>query len=67
MKPNRKLWNDGQQKLRRALTENDYLKAKDQFLIQHAMVHILGHFWNLPAPLICRSHKQDLYRKDSIS
>jgi len=39
MEPNRKLWNDGQQKLRRALMANDYPKAKDQFLIQHAMVH----------------------------
>lgn len=39
MDTNRKLWNSGQQKLRRALTANDYPKAKAQFLIQHAMVH----------------------------
>jgi len=39
MEPNRKLWNNGQQKLRRTLSANDYSKAIDQFLIQHAMVH----------------------------
>ena len=39
MEPNRKLWNSGQQKLRRALTAKDYEIAVEQFLIQHAMVH----------------------------
>ena len=39
MEPNRKSWNNGQQKLRRALTAKDYQNAVDQFLIQHAMVH----------------------------
>jgi len=39
MEPNRKLWNSGQQKLRRALTAKDYKNAINQFLIQHAMVH----------------------------
>jgi hypothetical protein len=36
---NRNLWNDGQQKLRRALTTGDHAKAVGQFLLQHAMVH----------------------------
>lgn len=35
----RKLWNAGQQTLRRALAAHDYPKAIEQFLIQHAMVH----------------------------
>jgi hypothetical protein len=39
MDANRKRWNDGQQKLRRALVFNDHSKAIEQFLIQHAMVH----------------------------
>lgn len=39
MEPNRKSWNNGQQKLRRALTAKDYQNALNQFLIQHAMVH----------------------------
>lgn len=36
---NRKLWNDGQQKLRRLLVTGDHSKAIDQFLVQHGMVH----------------------------
>ena len=39
MEPNRKLWNNGQQILRRAMTAKDYPKAVEQFMIQHAMVH----------------------------
>ncbi len=39
MEPNRKFWNDGQQKLRRALDSNDHLNAIEYFLTQHAMVH----------------------------
>ena len=39
MEPNRKSWNNGQQKLRRGLTAKDYQNAVNQFLIQHAMVH----------------------------
>lgn len=39
MEPNRKFWNDGQQKLRRALDSNDHSKAIEYFLVQHAMVH----------------------------
>jgi hypothetical protein len=39
MNPNRKLWNDGQQKLRRALDSNDHSQAIECFLTQHAMVH----------------------------
>lgn len=39
MEPNRKLWNSGQQTLRRALTAKNYPKAVEQFMIQHAMVH----------------------------
>jgi hypothetical protein len=39
MNSNRKLWNDGQQKLRRALASNDHSKAIEYFLTQHAMVH----------------------------
>ena len=39
MEPNRKSWNNGQQKLRRALTAKDYQNAVNQILIQHAMVH----------------------------
>ena len=39
MDPNRKLWNDNQQKLRRALASNDHSHAIECFLTQHAMVH----------------------------
>ena len=39
MEPHRKFWNDDQQKLRRALASNDYPKAIEYFLVQHAMVH----------------------------
>ena len=39
MDANRKLWNDGQQLLRRALALGEQPKIIDQFLIQHAMVH----------------------------
>jgi hypothetical protein len=39
MNANRKSWNQGQQKLRLALTSVDHQKAIDLFLIQHAMVH----------------------------
>jgi hypothetical protein len=39
MDPNRKLWNDGQQELRRALDSNDHSQAIECFLTQHAMVH----------------------------
>jgi len=39
MEPNRKSWNDGQQKLRRALTAKNYQDSINQFLVQHAMVH----------------------------
>jgi hypothetical protein len=39
MDSNRKLWNAGHQKLRIALATNDYKKALEQFMIQHAMVH----------------------------
>lgn len=39
MDKNRKLWNSGQQILRRALSSKDYSVAVEQFLIQHAMVH----------------------------
>src|SRR5574341_57048 len=39
MNANRKLWNLGQQKLRRALTSADHKRAIDLFLIQHAIVH----------------------------
>ncbi|MGE5774883.1 MAG: DinB family protein [Chloroflexota bacterium] len=39
MDANRRQWNQGQQKLQRALKENDHRKAIDLFLIQHAMVH----------------------------
>lgn len=39
MNSNRKFWNDGQQKLRRALASNDHSQAIEYFLIQHAMVH----------------------------
>jgi len=39
METNRKSWNDGQQKLRRALTAKNYQNAVNQFLVQHAMVH----------------------------
>jgi hypothetical protein len=39
MEPNRKFWNDGQQKLRHALDSNDRSQAIECFLIQHAMVH----------------------------
>jgi hypothetical protein len=41
MDPNRKLWNAGQQTLRRALASNQLQAAIGQFLIQHAMVHSL--------------------------
>jgi len=39
MDSNRKLWNKGQQTLRRELTTGNYKNAIDQFLFQHAMVH----------------------------
>jgi len=39
MDPNRQQWNQGQQKLRRALSSYDHQKAIDLFLIQHATVH----------------------------
>ena len=39
MDPNRKLWNDKQQKLRRALAANQHSHAIECFLTQHAMVH----------------------------
>ena len=39
MEPNRKLWNSGQHKLRKALETKKYSKAIEQFMIQHAMVH----------------------------
>lgn len=39
MDTNRKLWNDGQQKLRRALATGGHSKSIEQFLIQHGMVH----------------------------
>jgi hypothetical protein len=40
MDSNRKLWNDGQQELRRALLlSHDHDGAIDRFLNQHAMVH----------------------------
>lgn len=39
MDANRKLWNNGQQELRRALTKGDHAKGVGQFLPQHAMVH----------------------------
>jgi hypothetical protein len=39
MDPNRKQWNDGQQKLRTALMSNEHQKAVELFLIQHGMVH----------------------------
>ncbi|HEU0293990.1 MAG TPA: DinB family protein [Anaerolineales bacterium] len=41
MDANRKLWNAGQQTLRRALASNQLQVAIGQFLIQHAMVHSL--------------------------
>ena len=39
MDKNRKLWNNGQQILRRELTSGNYTKAIQQFMAQHAMVH----------------------------
>ena len=39
MDADRKLWNDGQQILRRALLAGEHHKATEQFLVQHAMVH----------------------------
>jgi ribosomal protein S20 len=39
MDPNRKLWNDGHQKLNRALAAGEREKAIELFLKQHAMVH----------------------------
>ena len=39
MDPNRKRWNDGHQKLNRALASGDRDKAVRLFLDQHAMVH----------------------------
>ncbi|HEY5731669.1 MAG TPA: hypothetical protein VIS72_16590, partial [Anaerolineales bacterium] len=39
MDPNRKRWNEGHQKLNRALASGDHEKAIELFLNQHAMVH----------------------------
>jgi hypothetical protein len=39
MDPNRKLWNDGHQKLNRALAKGERDTAIELFLDQHAMVH----------------------------
>jgi hypothetical protein len=39
MDSHRQQWNQGQQKLRRALANNDHPSAIDLFLTQHAMVH----------------------------
>jgi hypothetical protein len=39
MNPNHKLWNQGQQNLRRALSAGDWQKAIELFLMQHAMLH----------------------------
>src|SRR5512144_1320742 len=39
MDPNHRLWNQGQQKLQRALAANDHPEAIELFLLQHAMVH----------------------------
>jgi len=39
MDANHKQWNQGQLNLRRALSANEYQKAIELFLIQHAMVH----------------------------
>lgn len=39
MNPNRKNWNDGHQKLKRALASGDRDAAIDLFLRQHAMIH----------------------------
>ena len=39
MNPNRKQWNDGHQKLNRALAAGDRDKAIELFLAQHAMIH----------------------------
>lgn len=39
MDANRRQWNEGQQKLQRALKENDHPKVIELFLIQHARVH----------------------------
>jgi hypothetical protein len=39
MDPNRQLWSDGQQTLRRAIASRQLQAAIGQFLIQHAMVH----------------------------
>jgi len=39
MDANRKLWNSGQQKLRRALSSSDHQQAIELFLTQHGMLH----------------------------
>lgn len=39
MHPNRKLWNEGHQKLNRSFTSGNHDKAIELFLSQHAMVH----------------------------
>ncbi len=39
MDPNRKLWNEGHQKLTHLLAQGDHDKGIALFLIQHAMVH----------------------------
>jgi len=39
MDSNHKLWNQGHQKLHKALSANDHRKAIELFLDQHAMVH----------------------------
>lgn len=39
MDPNRKRWNEGHQKLNRALASGDRERAIELFLAQHAMVH----------------------------
>jgi len=39
MEPNRKFWNEGQQKLRLDLAAGKHTKAIEQFLVQHAMTH----------------------------
>ena len=39
MDPNRKLWNQGEQKLRQALAAHERTEAIKLFLIQHAMLH----------------------------
>lgn len=39
MDPDRKIWNQGQQKLNQALSTGNYQEAIELFLNQHAMVH----------------------------